>query len=524
MTSSQQPGKSQKSILSFFSPSSTITSSNASIKNGIASINSAPLNSTNASITLSASSISASSTLYPVVQNVRVSTTMMDSPIQTNAPAFDYSSADDVPLIGRLKASAIPNVMQSVQSSMMPSDTKHYKKENSNGPAGIKRAASDCRVIQEDDDDDTPLFLKRRNVQAPSSATAIMSIDSEEEEEESIKPKSKQSSSSVFSDEDDDRSLLSQFRLQSPLKDLVISSPRSTSQAKLSFTSSTLSVAASTEKKATKTSEPSNAQSKSSQDVNRYAWLQQSELRDAQGRKQSDPNYDPTTIYVPPAAWNRFTPFEQQYWKIKAVNWDCIVFFKKGKFYELYESDADIAARLFDLKVSGGADRANMRMAGVPEASIDSWLSRFLAAGYRCARVDQLENGVSQALRQKGQLTMPVPTEPAAPSKGKQSKASSTAATSSDDSSGGKDSKIIRRELTGILSAGLAIDAMPSDTASCYCMAIKAVYARCSKSNDFYSIGACLVDVSTGQFILPLMSASTEECREEELLGQLETS
>lgn len=31
-----------------------------------------------------------------------------------------------------------------------------------------------------------------------------------------------------------------------------------------------------------------------------------------------------------------------QYWRIKARFWDTVVFFKKGKFYELYEKDADI--------------------------------------------------------------------------------------------------------------------------------------------------------------------------------------
>ena len=36
-----------------------------------------------------------------------------------------------------------------------------------------------------------------------------------------------------------------------------------------------------------------------------------------------------------------------------------MVFFKKGKFYELYEKDADIGHQVFDLKMT---DRVNMRM------------------------------------------------------------------------------------------------------------------------------------------------------------------
>jgi DNA mismatch repair protein MSH6 len=58
---------------------------------------------------------------------------------------------------------------------------------------------------------------------------------------------------------------------------------------------------------------------------------------------------------------------------------DQIVFFKKGKFYELYEKDADIGHQEFDLKLT---DRVNMRMVGVPEMSFDMWAAQFVARGY----------------------------------------------------------------------------------------------------------------------------------------------
>lgn len=74
----------------------------------------------------------------------------------------------------------------------------------------------------------------------------------------------------------------------------------------------------------------------------------------------------------------RFSPFEKQYWEIKQHHWNSIVFFKKGKFYELYENDADIAHREFDLKMT---DRVNMRMAGVPESSFEDWAAKFIARG-----------------------------------------------------------------------------------------------------------------------------------------------
>lgn len=61
----------------------------------------------------------------------------------------------------------------------------------------------------------------------------------------------------------------------------------------------------------------------------RYAWLD--EPRDEAGRPRGDPNYDPSTLYIPAPAQRAFTPFEQQYWDIKKRHFDTVVFFRKGK-------------------------------------------------------------------------------------------------------------------------------------------------------------------------------------------------
>jgi DNA mismatch repair protein MSH6 len=53
-----------------------------------------------------------------------------------------------------------------------------------------------------------------------------------------------------------------------------------------------------------------------------------------------------------------------------------------GKFYELYEKDADIGHREFDLKLT---DRVNMKMVGVPEKTFATWASKFIALGCVCA-------------------------------------------------------------------------------------------------------------------------------------------
>lgn len=41
-------------------------------------------------------------------------------------------------------------------------------------------------------------------------------------------------------------------------------------------------------------------------------------------KKTGSENYDSRTLQVPTSAWNRFTPFEKQYWEIKCKHWDTV--------------------------------------------------------------------------------------------------------------------------------------------------------------------------------------------------------
>jgi DNA mismatch repair protein MSH6 len=159
-----------------------------------------------------------------------------------------------------------------------------------------------------------------------------------------------------------------------------------------------------------------------------------------------------------------FSPFERQYWDIKKKLWDTVVFFKKGKFYELYENDATIGHQLFDLKLT---DRVNMRMVGVPESSLDMWVNQFVAKGYKVARVDQMESALGKEMRERGNNAKKV-------------------------------DKIIRRELACILTGGTLVDgSMLQDDMATYCAAIKE-----SVVNDKPAFGIAFVDAATGQFFL----------------------
>lgn len=122
------------------------------------------------------------------------------------------------------------------------------------------------------------------------------------------------------------------------------------------------------------------------------------DIKDKNKKSKGEEGYDPTTLYIPPKEYVKFTPFEKQFWDIKREYFDTVIFFKKGKFYELYEDDAEIASRLFDLRVSA---RVNMKMAGVPESSYEAWAAKFVMHGYKIAKVDQSENAIGKKIREQ---------------------------------------------------------------------------------------------------------------------------
>ncbi|KAL9621161.1 MAG: hypothetical protein Q9160_004412 [Pyrenula sp. 1 TL-2023] len=202
----------------------------------------------------------------------------------------------------------------------------------------------------------------------------------------------------------------------------------------------------------------------------RYTWL--ADIRDIDRNPPGHPDYDPRTLYIPPLAWKNFSPFEKQYWEIKQKFWDSIVFFKKGKFYELYENDATIGHQLFDLKLT---DRVNMRMVGVPEMSLDMWANQFVAKGFKIARVDQQETALGKDMRERDQK-----------------------ASASGGIKGAAKDKVIKRELACVLTAGTLVEgSMLQDDMSTYCVAIKE-----STSDDLPAFGVSFVDTATGQFHL----------------------
>ncbi len=75
----------------------------------------------------------------------------------------------------------------------------------------------------------------------------------------------------------------------------------------------------------------------------RFRFLDPAFVRDDRGRRPSHPEYDERTCSIP--AELKLSASQRQYWEIKSKYRDVVLFFKVGKFYELYEDDAEIGCR-----------------------------------------------------------------------------------------------------------------------------------------------------------------------------------
>ena len=93
---------------------------------------------------------------------------------------------------------------------------------------------------------------------------------------------------------------------------------------------------------------------------------------------------------------NEMTPMRRQYFDIKEQNQDCILFFRLGDFYEMFDEDARVAAKELDLTLTT-RDRnkpveEQTPMCGVPYHSVDAYIARLVQKGYKVAICEQVED------------------------------------------------------------------------------------------------------------------------------------
>ena len=140
------------------------------------------------------------------------------------------------------------------------------------------------------------------------------------------------------------------------------------------------------------------------------------------------------------------TPMMQQYFEVKrGLPKDPLLLFRLGDFFELFFDDAVTASKLLGLTLT---KRQDYPMAGLPAHSWDTYVTKLLAAGKKVAICDQ--------------------AEPAKPG------------------------KLVRRQLTRILSPGTTLAANQLDAARNHYLAALAI-------ND-EGLHAAWLDLSTGEF------------------------
>ena len=87
------------------------------------------------------------------------------------------------------------------------------------------------------------------------------------------------------------------------------------------------------------------------------------------------------------------TPMMRQYEEAKRACPDALLLFRMGDFYELFYDDAKTAARVLGLALTSREKGENaVPMAGFPHHQLESYLGKLLAAGYRAAVCEQVED------------------------------------------------------------------------------------------------------------------------------------
>jgi DNA mismatch repair protein MutS len=138
----------------------------------------------------------------------------------------------------------------------------------------------------------------------------------------------------------------------------------------------------------------------------------------------------------------------RQYLAAKRQHPDALLFFRLGDFYELFFDDAKVASRELQLTLTARDKERNTPMCGVPWHAAENYIARLLRLGYRVAICEQMED----------------------PKLAK---------------------KIVRREVTRVLTPGTALDPALAAEQSNYLAAVHV-------TGD--AAGLALLDLSTGDF------------------------
>ncbi|XP_068597321.1 DNA mismatch repair protein Msh6 [Brachionichthys hirsutus] len=204
-------------------------------------------------------------------------------------------------------------------------------------------------------------------------------------------------------------------------------------------------------------------------DHDKLEWLRDGRRKDVKRRRQTEDDYDPTTLHVPEDFLNGTTPGVRRWWQIKSQMFDAVIFYKVGKFYELYHMDAVIGVSELGLTFM----RGTWAHSGFPEIGFGRFSDVLVQKGYKVARVEQTETPDMMEARCK---TMAKPT---------------------------KFDRVVKREVCRIITRGTqtysVLDGAPSESRSKFLLSVKEK-AEEESSGRCRAYGVCFVDTSVGYF------------------------
>nr|XP_023676866.1 DNA mismatch repair protein Msh6 [Paramormyrops kingsleyae] len=204
-------------------------------------------------------------------------------------------------------------------------------------------------------------------------------------------------------------------------------------------------------------------------DHEKLDWLQDGKRKDAKRRRQIEEDYDPTTLYVPEDFLNKCTPGMRRWWQLKSQMFDTVIFYKVGKFYELYHMDAVTAVNELGITFMKGT----WAHSGFPEIGFARFSDVLVQKAYKVARVEQTETPEMMEARCK---TMARPT---------------------------KFDRVVRREVCRIITRGTqtysVLDGAPSEAQSKFLLSVKEK-AEEETSGCQRTYGVSFVDTSVGRF------------------------
>lgn len=204
-------------------------------------------------------------------------------------------------------------------------------------------------------------------------------------------------------------------------------------------------------------------------DHEKLEWLQDGRRKDGRRRRQRDEDYDPTTLLVPEDFLNRVTPGMRRWWQLKSTMLDTVIFYKVGKFYELYHMDAVVGVNELGLTFMKGT----WAHSGFPEIGFGRFSDGLVQKGYKVARVEQTETPEMMEARCKA---MAKPT---------------------------KFDRVVRREVCRVITRGTqtysVLDGAPSESQSKFLLCLKEKTEE-ESSGRSRAYGVCFVDTSVGHF------------------------